>query len=540
GITYTWCRKNCGTGSARFNFVSFATATSSWLVPWLVLVAQSPFETKDPWGNFMAFFLAVGSPMLITYSLAITVLNARWINDEFRNLKVWNKELGGQMIGVLDDVSQFLVGSQSVPIQLVLGQKKEFVQLIVDPTKKNWWQHLVREMKNTEREWTYSLRFQIVGGFVVQLLAVIIFFDTSDDIYSIGTIGVTVNCLWTWMISICLAWVWVGSQKSHSTIRNALDKHAEPNGDVNTNLRERSNVANVPIFTTARLPDKCFHLSIAGDAILPGPIHNYARLWTHMAVARELVKGFKFMNYRLGGRRFVADGTEIVERRVSVSRQEWNNEDYHANPRGEPSEMARYIGMTHECEYVPTYTPNSPKYMARIAIATFVAFFVQWGTTGPAIVIAYFTPIVGFGCLSGPYLLYGLAATSTWALLTISAQLSQSYYTELVLPKARPYIRSEVKAILAVLTRILGKLLAIASALWVVVLSTIQFSNIYDSCWCNSCAVTKGVGSYVLIFASNQDVVGAAMKAWVWGVAWSVITILATLVFVGVGKGSAG
>ena len=153
GITYKWCCQNCGTGSARFNFILFATSTSSWLVPWLVLASQLPFETKDLWGNFMAFFLAIGSPMLITHSLAITVLNARWINDEFCNLKKWNKELGGQMVGVLNDVGQFLVASQGVPIQLVLGPEKELAQLIVDPRKKKWWRHLIEEMDKTKREW---------------------------------------------------------------------------------------------------------------------------------------------------------------------------------------------------------------------------------------------------------------------------------------------------------------------------------------------------------------------------------------------------
>ena len=43
-----------------------------------------------------------------------------------------------------------------------------------------------------------------------------------------------------------------------------------------------------------------------------------------------------------------------------------------------------------------------------------------------------------------------------------------------------------------------------------------------------------------MIFASSQDVVDAALKAWVWGIVWSVITVLATLLFVAVGKGRAG
>lgn len=149
GITYKWCCQNSGTGSAHFDFVLFATSTSSWLVPWLVLASQLLFETKDR----MAFFLAIGSLMLITHNLAITVLNARWINDEFRNLKKWNKELGGEIVGVLNDVSQVLVASQGVPIRLVPGPEKELVQFIVDPTKKKWWRHLIEEIDKTKREW---------------------------------------------------------------------------------------------------------------------------------------------------------------------------------------------------------------------------------------------------------------------------------------------------------------------------------------------------------------------------------------------------
>lgn len=278
------------------------------------------------------------------------------------------------------------------------------------------------------------MRFQILGAFVVQLLAVIIFFDTSDDDNNIGTIGVTVNSLWTWMMPICLAWVWIGSQTSHSTIRDALQsasrhcftargelitgirdrtgderrrivqhggehfemqslvgqpENDEANREVGTSLHEIPSTTSAPIFATAGLPDTRFNISIAGDAILPGPIHNYARLWTHMAVARELVKGFKAINYRLAGKRVTADGTEVIERKMAVSGLEWNKKDFDANFRGEPFDMALYIGMKHEGEYMPLYPSNGPTYIARMTMAAFVAFFVQWGTTGPAIVIAY-------------------------------------------------------------------------------------------------------------------------------------------------------
>jgi hypothetical protein len=101
----------------------------------------------------MSFFLAVGSPALVTYSLAITVLNARWINQRFRCLKDWNAELDGNMGQTLDDVCRFLIESHCVPIQLVLGPQKEFAQLVVDPAKRNWWRHVVEQLEKTRREW---------------------------------------------------------------------------------------------------------------------------------------------------------------------------------------------------------------------------------------------------------------------------------------------------------------------------------------------------------------------------------------------------
>src|SRR3954447_9487012 len=96
------------------------------------------------------------------------------------------------------------------------------------------------------------------------------------------------------------------------------------------------------------------------------------------------------------------------------------------------------------------------------------------------------TPVVGLGCFSGSYLLYGLSATGTWLLLVLSSWLSQSQCCSASPPTSHLN--------LAVITRRLGKLLAIISALWVIVFSGLQFSNVFNSCWCNSCAVTRGTG----------------------------------------------
>jgi hypothetical protein len=77
-------------------------------------------------------------------------------------LKKWNKELGRQIVGVLNDVNQFLVASQGVPTRLVLGPEKELVQLIVDPTKRSGGGTLLK--KSTKRNG--NGRHQIFCAFI--------------------------------------------------------------------------------------------------------------------------------------------------------------------------------------------------------------------------------------------------------------------------------------------------------------------------------------------------------------------------------------
>lgn len=148
------------------------------------------------------------------------------------------------------------------------------------------------------------------------------------------------------------------------------------------------------------------------------------------------------------------------------------------------------------------------------------------------IVIVFSTPVVGLGCSSGSYLIYGLSATLTWFFLVLSSWLYQVHGSS-----TRP--RSSHR-ILANIFRRVGKLLAILSSLWVVVLSVLQFSNVLDNCWCNACAATRGksLKSYIILFATNDTLANLAMSAWVSGVLWSAVTVFFMLTFVGVGKGS--
>lgn len=103
--------------------------------------------------------MAIGSPLLIIYSLSLTILNARSINDEFRRLKDGVKVLDRpKQTKAVKATRLLLTESQSVPIQVVSGLSRELAQMVVDPVNWTWWPTAVDEIMKTKRGWTYSLK----------------------------------------------------------------------------------------------------------------------------------------------------------------------------------------------------------------------------------------------------------------------------------------------------------------------------------------------------------------------------------------------
>ena len=88
GISYDSCTKLChGPANGRFySWNSLFQGLQSWFLPWFALTAQLPFGTKQKRSDFMVLLLALGSPALISHSLALTISNTRTINKRFRQI----------------------------------------------------------------------------------------------------------------------------------------------------------------------------------------------------------------------------------------------------------------------------------------------------------------------------------------------------------------------------------------------------------------------------------------------------------------------
>jgi hypothetical protein len=173
------------------------------------------------------------------------------------------------------------------------------------------------------------------------------------------------------------------------------------------------------------------------------------------------------------------------------------------NRRGDLEQVINYCTST---------SPNKrshwgPDVWSRLLNASLAALMLQWGTAGAAIIIAWFTPTIGLGCRSGSYLVYAGASTVIWILLVISSILTHF----LTSPTSRIWsvneqwsrLRSFVRLV-AITCRRLGKLIAAANAIWIVVACTLQLSGFFNQCYCNSNVPWLGGRAYNIISSSSS------------------------------------
>ena len=153
GITYSECMIHCGGGWEAFDWTSESDSFSDWVLPWLALTAQLPYENKVSSTNLLSLFMAIGSPMLITYSLCLTILKSRWINKRFCVLRDRNEEVLGKQVRTLEAARVFLRESQHVPIG-ISDSWSTIAQLIVLPVnRKSWWRSIHKAVIDSKRPW---------------------------------------------------------------------------------------------------------------------------------------------------------------------------------------------------------------------------------------------------------------------------------------------------------------------------------------------------------------------------------------------------
>ena len=92
--------------------------------------------------------------------------------------------------------------------------------------------------------------------------------------------------------------------------------------------------------------------------------------------------------------------------------------------------------------------------------------------------------------------------------------------------------KAYVLGAIAVTFRLAGTLLAAANALFLIATSALQFTGLYDTCWCDACIPSNGYDTpWVILFATDEQISAVASSSWGSGTAISIVAMIVVTVF---------
>ena len=524
GLTYERC-KLCGSGQEPFNWSVFSQQFSAWLLPWLALISQLPFGAENSLDNLISgefslacvltFYsfsyhhipvvLAVGSPTLAAFSLALTAINTHWAYKRFSAINYPNRR----------NAVKALVHLQQVPLRLTTRDGL-LASLIVLPQNDHWWECLVDRLEQTHT-WTIAAATSI--AWVVIAFA----FTLVDSFMNLGqnlnSDGQGVGTLWLWLIPIVVGWLWI-PVCSYDKLKNAIDKANDvafvaardclPKTDGPPNIDPPRLAYDVSHMQGIRM---CSNKEVfTKDAARAAPVFNYSRIWEWSSTVEMIARAFEHANENAGNR------VPVNRRREWVPSGAGRHEVHRDNRIGTITQVQAYCGFSAYGNEEPT-RPVPSGMWKRIFMASLFALVLQWSTTGSAAIVVLFTPTTGLGCRSGSYVVYGGISTMILVAMLLSSYLA--YYAKVrqgdgIIPDRWFNSTALAKGLVTFLRRI-SIVAAGCNSLFIILAGVFQFSNFYDTCYCNSSVLGRGSRhAYSTIAPSNNYYHMEA--AWVGGI----------------------
>ncbi|ESK91581.1 hypothetical protein Moror_2499 [Moniliophthora roreri MCA 2997] len=506
-ISYKTCVDACGHGQERFQWSTFSQEFSAWLLPYLALLSQLPFGAQDKLENLSSVLLTLGSPTLAAYSIAITILNGRWIARLFSSHSYPNTR----------NAIRILSSLQQAPLQISLDPYL-LSSLIILPENDEWWAELVVWIDYTHT-WSISAATSVAWVLIAYVFTVIDSFTDITGSYNVS--GQGVGSAWLWLLPVVIAWLQISpkcdSLRVYQAVRRANEIAFVATQDGGVRLAADVNAQRAIYLQKKRNP-------LYSDQYITAPVFNYSRVfsWT---ITVEIISEY----FREATRR--ADLFEPVS-----SRQRWlpGNRNVRIRPENRS-------GTSREVEdYCKPDLNPSPKSFGsgiwmRVVLASILAVSLQWGTAGAAILVVIRTPTTGLGCRSGAYILYAGISTVVWAMLVLSSILAHYVSTlQVDFPHRRwktTNYRAKLATWISVLLRKLAKVLATANAVWIVITCLFQFSAFFDRCYCNSSVLGRGAERAFDVMDPSDDV-ASMQAAWIGGVVLASGTAFLFLLFV--------
>jgi hypothetical protein len=330
-------------------------------------VSQLPFGANDKLDNFASVLLAVGSPTLAAYSLALTVLNGRWIARHFAGYNYSNIRYAVQVLSSL----------QQSPLTITKGSL--LTSLVVLPENDEWWHELVIWL-NFTHTWSVSAVTSIAWVIIAYTFTLINSFSVHSTI-SLDWIG----SLWLWLLPIVVGWLQLSPKCDSMRLRQAIERANK--------IAYVATASGVPVLASTVSMQYAISLSpptddvVRSDEQCTAPIYNYSRFFSWTLAVEEVCEVFRAVSHR-------------AHIHCSVNSDiDWETSEKYpapANRMGTLSEVDAYCVPVGE----PVAAPRSPwghAVWSRFFLASLLALSLQWGTVGSAIVAAWFTPTIGKG-----------------------------------------------------------------------------------------------------------------------------------------------
>ena len=465
-----------------------------------------------PLEDVINFFITIGSPALAAYSLQITHLNASWLSRAFLDVDHRNSR----------PISTVFSAFQHVPIQ-VSSTGASLLSLIVLPQNDPYWELLLKGAEKTRR-WSVPLVVGFVWVVVATLLTII------DSFYSPPTddVGYSMVATWTYLLPLIMGWLYVGSQPEPNHLRECLDRANQIAWVTTRDGPRRVEAVDGQESQAIELSKRDGADRARMDEMKTVPVFNYARAFTWSLQAQHVLSLAKSAAAK-EKQRITVDNCGPESGVASVRSEKLSTAN--ANRIGTEEQNIGYCAATASTSFgsLPLYTPGSesrwaPGIWERTTLAALFALGLQWGTTWGAIIIHYWSPPVGLGCHSMSFLLYSVASTaSMWLCLTgtILAHAARPNHSSISW-SSWPQSRLGWGAVIC---GYLGKGLASASGIGIMIFCFLQSSGALTNCFCASTTFDKGV-SDVFFMAINYTIGPDIIRMWIGGLVLAFSTAL--------------
>ncbi|KZV66108.1 hypothetical protein PENSPDRAFT_637414 [Peniophora sp. CONT] len=504
-LTLELCREVCGAAPVPFQWDVFSSGFGAWLLPWLALIPQLPFGSRDRRDNMMSMVLALGSPALAAYSLIFTVLNGHWIARRLTGIEYPNVQHAWRVLSSLQQSALRIDDERGL-----------FSSLVVLPENDEWWKELAREL-DYKQTWSLAGVAQIAWVLIAYILTVIDSLTKTPSSFEAN--GQGVGSVFLWLLPIVIGYLQLAPKCDDEKVRGAV-KHvnrtkAYQAGGEGTNS-EAKHVTSGHYGVYIEDGDVGV---VYRDEQACAPIYNYARFLSWTTCAEYVARAYKVAHKKAANNGSVG-GT--WEQHCPSCKAE---EICCRNRVGGDEAVRSYVEQTEGLEGLA-----GTGVFGRFLVSTLIALALQWGTVGGGTLVVLFTPTRGLGCRSGAYILYAGLGTLVWLLMVLASFLSH-YAGPPAVSSWRRAPRPNLAASVAIGCRRLGKVLAIANAVWILVVCIMQFSNIFNECWCNSSAIGLRDSAYIVITLLPDDIHAVRLN-WGYALALSFGTAAAFVVFV--------